>query len=163
MKSEESEGNNFPSESYFNDTSGFGSTAAADDDDDDDDLVEISEVNFLPTSANNTRLTGTPSRPTPMGTSTPTSAGRSSAAPRANGHNSVKRPAPAVIDLTLSSDEDEEPIQRPAKRQRPSMSASAPAPPLPPPSGQGMGTDMNGLYSSGGLAFPDLNAPFPGL
>ena len=159
MKSEESETNNFPSESYFNDTSGV---AGADDDGDDDDLVEISEVNFLPTSANNTRPTGTPSRPTPIGTSTPTSAGRSSVAPRANGANSAKRPAPAVIDLTLSSDEDEEPIQRPAKRQRATMSTSAPAPPPPPPSGQGQGI-TNGVYSSGGLAFPDLNAQFPGL
>jgi E3 SUMO-protein ligase PIAS1 len=51
---------------------------------------------------------------------TPTSANRSeTSAPRGLGSTSGKRPAAAVIDLTLSSDDedDNQPIQRPAKRQ----------------------------------------------
>ena len=98
MKSEpedDTNGMDAPATSYF-----------ADDDDDDD--LEISEISFLSKS----RLE-TPSRPSPSFLGTPSSTGRNSAAPQ---RNSSKRPAPAVIDLTLSSDDDE-PIQRPQKRQ----------------------------------------------
>lgn len=81
-------------------------------DDDDDDDLEISEVNVVGGRRLETPL-NTP------GTSTPASGARNSGAgPRGAGSTSNKRPAPAVIDLTLSSDEDDdEPIQRPAKRQ----------------------------------------------
>lgn len=146
LKDEEADSNNFPTDAFFNDSGAGG--------DDDDDLVEISEVSFLP-SHSTSRQIGTPTRPTPVAASTPTSAGRSSAAPRANGSNSAKRPAPPVIDLTLSSDEDDEPIQRPAKRQRPSMSAAP---------GSSSNLNLNGFHgSSSGLAFPDLNTTFPQL
>ncbi|KAK5997422.1 E3 SUMO-protein ligase pli1 [Cladobotryum mycophilum] len=77
---------------------------------DDDDDFEVSEVNVV-----GGRFLETPKNLTPS-TSTPVSGGRggSSGAPRPP--SSAKRPAPAIIDLTLSSD-DEEPIQRPNKRQ----------------------------------------------
>ncbi|KAH6603435.1 hypothetical protein Trco_008210 [Trichoderma cornu-damae] len=83
---------------------------AALEDDDDDDL-EVSEIII------GGRRLETPKNLTPY-TDTTGSGGRdgsSAAAPRGGSH-SAKRPAPAVIDLTLSSD-DEEPIQRPSKRQ----------------------------------------------
>jgi len=81
--------------------------------DDDDDIVEIkdSRVTALKTGSNGS---GTPtsvqSMDTPPGSSREPS---SSAGPpkQSNG----KRPASAVIDLTLS-DDDDEPIARPAKR-----------------------------------------------
>lgn len=82
----------------------------ADDDDDDDDDVEVSEIII------GGRRPATPKHLTPY-TGTPGSAGHEGSATRPRGSShSVKRPAPAVIDLTLSSD-DEEPIQRPSKRQ----------------------------------------------
>ncbi|RFU72254.1 e3 sumo- ligase pli1 [Trichoderma arundinaceum] len=83
--------------------------AALEDDDDDDDF-EVSEIII------GGRRLETPKNLTPY-TDTTGSGGRdgSSAAPRVGSH-SAKRPASAVIDLTLSSD-DEEPIQRPSKRQ----------------------------------------------
>ncbi|CAJ2509901.1 Uu.00g058010.m01.CDS01 [Anthostomella pinea] len=50
-----------------------------------------------------------------MANGTPSSASREpSSAPRSGSH---KRPAPEVIDLTLSSDEDDAPLVRPPKRQ----------------------------------------------
>ncbi|KAL7789829.1 PINIT domain-containing protein [Trichoderma ceciliae] len=82
--------------------------AALEDDDDDDEVSEIIIGG---------RRLETPKNLTPY-TDTTGSGGRdgsSAAAPRVGSH-SAKRPAPAVIDLTLSSD-DEEPIQRPSKRQ----------------------------------------------
>lgn len=82
--------------------------------DDDDDEVEISEINLV-----GTRRIETPKRPTPS-TGTPASGSRdaSSIGPRGTASISTKRPASAVIDLTLSSDDDDdEPIQRPTKRQ----------------------------------------------
>lgn len=83
----------------------------------DDDEIEISEVSVV-----GGRRLETPNNATPIqDISTPTSMNRgsSSAAPRGGRTStSSKRPAPQVIDLTLSSDEDDdEPIQRPAKRQ----------------------------------------------
>ncbi|OTA07389.1 hypothetical protein A9Z42_0082730 [Trichoderma parareesei] len=80
------------------------------DDDDDDDDVEVSEIII------GGRRPATPKHLTPY-TGTPGSAGHEGSATRPRGSShSAKRPAPAVIDLTLSSD-DEEPIQRPSKRQ----------------------------------------------
>lgn len=85
---------------------------------DDDDEIEISEVSVV-----GGRSVGTPKNATnSQRTSTLASAGVSrdstSVAPRGIASTSAKRPAPQVIDLTLSSDEDDdEPIQRPAKRQ----------------------------------------------
>lgn len=81
--------------------------------DDEDDELEVSEIII------GGRRLETP-RKLSHYTDTPSSGGRdhSSTAPR--GSHSAKRPAPAVIDLTLSSD-DEEPIQRPSKRQHTNM------------------------------------------
>lgn len=74
-------------------------------DDEDDDDIEISEISFIPG-----RSFDSPRRLTSM-SGTPTSS-----VSRANGVNgNNKRPAP-VIDLTLSSDDEDEPV-RPAKRQ----------------------------------------------
>ncbi|KAG6001786.1 hypothetical protein E4U21_003803 [Claviceps maximensis] len=75
-----------------------------------DDDLEISEINVIP------RRLDTPKTNAPI-IGTPASTGRDStaSAPRA-GTYSTKRPAAAVIDLTLSSDDDE-PAQRPRKRQ----------------------------------------------
>lgn len=75
-----------------------------------DDDFEISEISVIG------RRLDTPKPCTPV-TGTPASAGRdsSASAPRGAATFSAKRPAAAVIDLTLSSD-DEEPI-RPRKRQ----------------------------------------------
>lgn len=82
--------------------------AALEDDDDDDD-VEVSEIII------GGRRIETPKHMTPY-KETPGSGGADGgSAPRGSTH-SAKRPTPAVIDLTLSSD-DEEPIQRPHKRQ----------------------------------------------
>ncbi|QLI68745.1 E3 SUMO-protein ligase pli1 [Metarhizium brunneum] len=78
---------------------------------DDDDELEISEINIVG------RRLETPKTITPI-TGTPASGGRdsSASAPRSVPPNSAKRPATAVIDLTLSSD-DEEPLEKPRKRQ----------------------------------------------
>ncbi|KAM3556411.1 hypothetical protein ARSEF4850_005537 [Beauveria asiatica] len=67
-------------------------------DDDDDDAIELSVISNIPVRPVDKLPTpSTPSRQTGGGT---------------------KRPAPAIIDLTLSSDdEDDEPIQRPQKRR----------------------------------------------
>lgn len=91
------------------------------DDDDDEDAIEISEIGNIPVRpADKLPTPSTPSRQNGAGT---------------------KRPAPTVIDLTLSSDdEDDEPIQRPYKRQS---------------------TVTNGYSGPSGLVFPSL--PSPGL
>ncbi|OAA71887.1 Zinc finger domain-containing protein, MIZ-type [Akanthomyces lecanii RCEF 1005] len=91
------------------------------DDDDDDDAIEISEIGNIPVRpADKLPTPSTPSRQNGAGT---------------------KRPAPTVIDLTLSSDdEDDEPIQRPYKRQS---------------------TVTNGYSGPSGLVLPSL--PSPGL
>lgn len=90
---------------------GYSNGSSFDDDDDDDD-VEISEISVV----GGHRLE-TPKQPTPT-TGTPISSGRDGiiGALRAISTTSAKRPASAVIDLTLSSDDDE-PVQRPTKRQ----------------------------------------------
>ena len=91
--------------------------------DDDDDDWEISEVSVV-----GGRRFETPKNPTPS-TGTPVSAPRDSASlgPRGIATTSAKRPAAAVIDLTLSSDDDDEPISRPAKRQNTSNGHNGPS------------------------------------
>lgn len=83
------------------------------DDDDDDDLVEVTK-------------TGQAARlDTPLSYRTPNSApmvhsreqSTLSSGPAAKGSSSGKRPISAVIDLTSSGDEDDEPLARAAKRQ----------------------------------------------
>jgi E3 SUMO-protein ligase PIAS1 len=90
---------------------GNGRSANANSSAEDDDEIEIQEVTVV-----GGRRQDTPKNPTSGQTiGTPVSTNRSSA-PRGAGSISSKRPAPAVIDLTLSSDdEDDEP--RSAKRQ----------------------------------------------
>ncbi|XP_044717558.1 PINIT domain-containing protein [Hirsutella rhossiliensis] len=78
----------------------------------DDDLVEISEANVAGGRRMETPRTFTPSVRTPASSGRDGSAG----APRGAASFSTKRPAPAVIDLTGDSD-DEEPVERPSKRQ----------------------------------------------
>lgn len=83
-------------------------------DDDDDDDLEISEISIV-----GGRRFDTPKNPA-SSTGTPASTGRNSTSlgPRGIASTSSKRPAAPVIDLTLSSDdEDDEPVQRPTKRQ----------------------------------------------
>ena len=76
-----------------------------------DDDLEISEINILGSRSFDTPNRSIASLNTPL-----TGQSREgSTLPRAS--SSAKRPAP-VIDLTLSSDEDDEPITRPAKRQQ---------------------------------------------
>ncbi|KAM3507208.1 hypothetical protein MY11210_007244 [Beauveria gryllotalpidicola] len=105
LKAEEPEGNNFPSEAFF--------------DDDDDDAIEMSEISNIPVRpADKLPTSSTPSRQNGGGT---------------------KRPAPTVIDLTLSSgDEDDETIQRPQKRQS---------------------TVANGYHGPSSLVLPGLSSP----
>ncbi|KHN97668.1 Zinc finger, MIZ-type [Metarhizium album ARSEF 1941] len=93
---------------------------------DDDDELEISEINIVG------RRLETPKTTTPI-IGTPASGGRESSAnaPHGVAANSAKRPAAAVIDLTLSSD-DEEPLERPRKRQN---------------------TAANGFQNSNGMGF----------
>lgn len=77
--------------------------------DDEDDDLEVSEIII------GGRRLETPKKLSHC-TDTPSSGGRDHSTTAPRGSHSAKRPAPAVIDLTLSSD-DEEPIQRPSKRQ----------------------------------------------
>lgn len=99
---------------------------------DDDDDLEISEVNIIG------RRLETP-RNASFSSSTPASGSRGppSVGPRGVAPSSVKRPAAAVIDLTLSSDEDE-PDQPAPKRQH---------------------TGTNGFHSA--LEFPNGAAGYP--
>lgn len=78
----------------------------------DDDELEISEISVI------SRRLDTPKTYTPR-ISTPMSGGRdsSASAPRGLATTSTKRQASAVIDLTLDSDDEEDPIERPHKRQ----------------------------------------------
>lgn len=80
----------------------------------DSDEVEISEVN----SVSRPRIE-TPQTTTSLPSSSPSVTGPSSShGPRGVASISTKRPAPQVIDLTLSDDdEDDEPVQPPTKRQ----------------------------------------------
>lgn len=126
-------------------------------DDDDDDDLEISEV----TPIHGGRRLETPKMPTPNIT-TPVSIASStaqgtpiatSAAPRGIASTSAKRPAAQVIDLTLSSDEDDdEPIQRPAKRQNTGTMSSTPGP-TPPFGVAPINASSHGRYGNDSLGF----------
>jgi E3 SUMO-protein ligase PIAS1 len=80
-------------------------------DDDDDDLIEITK------SGDSIRMSTPRTYDTPALGSSTREASSSSAAPRGQGSTSGKRPIAAVIDLTSSGDEDEEPLARQPKRQ----------------------------------------------
>lgn len=83
-------------------------------DDDEDDLL-ISEISIVGGRRNEGGNSSQPHVGTPSSNAGPLLA---TSAPRGAASTSNKRPAPAVIDLTLSSDDDDdEPIQRPTKRQ----------------------------------------------
>jgi E3 SUMO-protein ligase PIAS1 len=73
--------------------------------DDDDDLIEVTK------SGDSVRVS------TPCAYGTPAAREPSSTAAMNLGSTSGKRPIAAVIDLTSSGDEDDEPLARPAKRQ----------------------------------------------
>jgi E3 SUMO-protein ligase PIAS1 len=102
--------------------------ASYDDDFDDDDVVEVPHP--IPKSHGiSLGKAGTPSHFSPsissgyaMNTPPLSSRGPSTAPSTSSAHLSNKRPAPGVIDLTFSDDEDEPP--RPAKRQSTHASTS---------------------------------------
>lgn len=81
--------------------------------DDDDDLVEITKT------GDSIRMSTPRIFGTPVAGALPSTreASSSSVAPRSQGSTSGKRPIAAVIDLTSSGDEDDEPIARQPKRQ----------------------------------------------
>ncbi|RDW70313.1 hypothetical protein BP5796_08710 [Coleophoma crateriformis] len=91
-------------------TNGRSSLSFADDDDDDDDLVEIVQ-------GGQPRL-DTPAYRTPSSIPMPNSREPSAASSVPVRVASGKRPVSAVIDLTSSGDEDEEPVSRAPKRQQ---------------------------------------------
>jgi E3 SUMO-protein ligase PIAS1 len=82
--------------------------------DDDDDLIEITK-NGETVQMSTPRTYGTPAAAAVPSTREASSS--SYAAPRSQGSSSTKRPIAAVIDLTSSGDEDEEPFARQPKRQ----------------------------------------------
>ncbi|KAI1053977.1 hypothetical protein LB507_007090 [Fusarium sp. FIESC RH6] len=86
-----------------------GNSVKNEDEDDDDDLV-ISEVNPIGHRRMETPKNATPSVNTPVAASRDSS----SAGPRGIASTSAKRPAAAIIDLTLSDDDEPAP---PPKRQ----------------------------------------------
>ncbi|RBR08620.1 uncharacterized protein FIESC28_10206 [Fusarium coffeatum] len=86
-----------------------GNSVKNEDDDDDDDLV-ISEVNPIGHRRMETPKNATPSVNTPVAASRDSS----SAGPRGIASTSAKRPVAAIIDLTLSDDDEPAP---PPKRQ----------------------------------------------
>ena len=80
--------------------------------DDDDDLIALSDLSVF----TNGRNTQTPSRSfVSNGTSNAATPAERSSVP-APGSASRKRPAPEVVDLTLSSDEEDDVYTRQAKR-----------------------------------------------
>lgn len=105
-------------------------------DDDEDDELEISEINIVAG-----RRVETPKRPTPTIVSASSGRDVTSGVLRGTASTSAKRPAPAVIDLTFSSDDEDEPRERPSKRQH---------------------TSSNGYHGSSNLGFlSDSPADFP--
>jgi E3 SUMO-protein ligase PIAS1 len=85
--------------------------------DDDDDFVEVPNARLLSVKQESTPVTATPPNPFAISSRTPPLSSReesvASSAQRPN-----KRPASAVIDLTLSDDEDDAPR---SKLPRPSL------------------------------------------
>ena len=77
---------------------------------DDDDLF-VSEVWVKEARGVTTPLRSLAATETPA-----TVSSRESSTPMPRSGSSNKRPAPQVIDLTLSDDDDEEPLERPVKR-----------------------------------------------
>lgn len=106
--------------------------------DDDDDLIEITDLGGS-VKASTPRSISTPLGGQPQRVQALPSAGARSSAP-----NSNKRPIAAVIDLTSSGDEDDEPLVRAPKRQYSSGYAESPPvfrpvtfPPPPAPTSNG--------------------------
>ena len=90
------------------------------DDDSDDDLVEIPSDTGRVTQIKNEPQSATPGfaqQTPPLSSREPSLSNASATRPGYNQANSSKRPSSAVVDLTLSDDEDEPP--RPAKRNSP--------------------------------------------
>ncbi|CAI4211446.1 unnamed protein product [Parascedosporium putredinis] len=81
------------------------------------DIIEDLEIS-IPNGARTMKNSATPNRSIAPSIGTPSMVdSRESTAPRPSGGTSTKRPAPAVIDLTLSSD-DEDAAPPPQKRQQ---------------------------------------------
>lgn len=99
--------------------------------DEDDDLVEITKTGDSVTMGT-PRAWGTPVGGNPLSSREHSS---SSVAPRSAGSTSSKRPIAAIIDLTSSGDEDEEPIARAPKRQFSSYNPTAAPVYRPAPNG----------------------------
>ncbi|KAH8821519.1 PINIT domain-containing protein [Xylogone sp. PMI_703] len=128
-------------------TNGFRSDD--DDDDDDDDLIEVTKTGQTIKDENfrSTNQIRTPS-------AAPTVASREQSTP--SRPTSGKRPIAAVIDLTSSGDEDEEPVSRPPKRQHQSNGTtlhSIPSMATPPSSNFAVGTSSIGPPRNG-LSMP---------
>jgi E3 SUMO-protein ligase PIAS1 len=84
--------------------------------DSDDDIVEITK------SGDSVRMGAPAAFKTPIGASAQSR--ESSGPPRNSGSTSNKRPIAAVIDLTSSGDEDEEPIRAPKRQFNPSTNTN---------------------------------------
>ena len=100
---------------------------------DDDDLVEITE------SGDSVKISTPRSYSTPLGGMPPRAHEQapSSAAPRGSSSTSNKRPIAAVIDLTSSGDEDDQPLVRAPKRQHSGYADASPTVYRPPPTTNG--------------------------
>jgi E3 SUMO-protein ligase PIAS1 len=111
------------------------------------DLIEITELGDAVTNSTS-RFFGTPIS-APRRDRAP-----SSAAPRGPASTSAKRPIAMVIELTLSCDEDDQPLVHPLKRQYSSSFPDSPtvyrpAPPPPPPA-----NGTNGINGANGYPRP---------
>lgn len=100
---------------------------------DDDDLVEITE------SGDSVKVSTPRPYSTPLGSMPQRSYGQapSSTAPRGSGSTSTKRPIAAVIDLTSSGDEDDQPLVRAPKRQYSGYAEGSPKVYRPAPTANG--------------------------
>ena len=107
-------------------SSGFASS-------DDDDLVEITE------SGDSVKVSTPRPYSTPLGSvpQRPHGQAPSSAAPRGSGSTSTKRPIAAVIDLTSSGDEDDQPLIRAPTRQYSGYAEGSPTVYRPAPAANG--------------------------
>lgn len=102
-----------PSDEEETSTTMNGAAMGDEGDDGDAAISDISVVNGRRFETPRTRMSS-------VSTPIPGSNGSPSSAPRGASSQSAKRPAPAIVDLTLSDEDDEgndEPIQRPNKRQ----------------------------------------------